>query len=94
MLNKNADIVLRGIIDRKGHKYQTREAIDSMQVLIRALVRECTGDGDKDLLLDSFADVMIYMSQVATMYNIQKKDIDAKINSKIDAMREDLENGN
>lgn len=86
------EIVLRAVIDRKGHKYQTVVAIEELSELQKELTKMIRGKGDHDHLVEEMADVIICLTQIEQMYNLRKDELNAMYDAKIQRLKERLEN--
>jgi len=90
-MNMNMNIVIRGMIDKYGHKNQTIVAIEELAELQKELTKYLRGEGNHDHLVEEFADVNIMLIQISEMYNLTDREVWEAIDFKIDRMQKDLE---
>ena len=85
------EMILRAVIDRKGHKYQTYVAIEELSELQKELTKQLRGKGNHQHLIEEFTDVIICMSEIEQMYNLKQDELNAMYDAKIQRLKERLE---
>ena len=84
--------IIRAAIDRYGHKLQTVVAIEELSELQKELTKMIRGKGDHQHLVEEFADVIICLTEIEEMYNLRQDELNAMYDTKIERLKERLEN--
>ena len=85
------ELTIRRAIDIYGHKMQTLVAMEELGELQHELSKFIRGSGDRDHLLEEFADVHIVMHQVREMYNLRDEEIIEMVEKKMMRLEERLD---
>ena len=86
-----SEIVMRAVIDRKGHRHQTIVAIEELSELQKELTKMLRGHGSHEHLVEEFTDVVICLSEIEQMYNLRKSELNAMYQTKIKRLKERME---
>ena len=78
--------VIRGAIDRYGHKHQMIVAIEEMSELTKELTKTLRGEQRREAVIEELADVLICLLQVAQMFNISNKELNHMIAAKAERL--------
>lgn len=88
-----AELIIRRVIDKYGHKHQTLIAMEELGELQHELSKFIRDKGDRNHLIEEYADVCIVLKELKTMYNITDAEIYEMVDKKFTRLEDRLDEG-
>mgnify|MGYP003290221817 CR=1 FL=1 len=79
--------ILEKAIETYGKDMQLNVAIEELSELIKEICKNKRGADNIDNIIEEMADCYIMLAQLAIIFNIERSELDARMNRKINRLR-------
>lgn len=84
--------ILHRAIELYGEEMQIDIAIEEMAELIKELIKHKRGANNRNAVVEELADVVIMVAQLGMIFEVDEKELDKRLDFKINRLRKRMDN--